>query len=199
MASCKASRRLEMRSTRRAFVSAMKRLRRTSTSAACVCSPPARRERRAVAASQRSARRPGLHAARSGAACGTSTAPRRLAERAGPAQRRRPQGRRGRAARPARGVGGVDLVGDPQAALLWVSRSQRHLASQLAERGYRVDHTVVERVLKDMGFSLKATPRPARAASIPIAMPSSSISMHVSPASDGPASRRSRSIPRKRS
>ncbi len=39
--------------------------------------------------------------------------------------------------------------------------------------------------------------RPASAASIPIAMPSSIISMHVSPASGGTASRRSRSIPRK--
>jgi Rhodopirellula transposase DDE domain len=48
------------------------------------------------------------------------------------------------------------IRGDPQAALLWVSRSQRHLASQLAVRGYRVDHTVVGRLLKDMGFSLQA-------------------------------------------
>ena len=48
------------------------------------------------------------------------------------------------------------IRGDPQAALLWVSRSQRHLARQLAERGYRVDHTVVGRLLKDMGFSLQA-------------------------------------------
>jgi hypothetical protein len=48
------------------------------------------------------------------------------------------------------------IRGDPQAALLWVSRSQRHLAGQLAERGYRVDHTVVGRLLKDMGFSLQA-------------------------------------------
>jgi hypothetical protein len=48
------------------------------------------------------------------------------------------------------------IRGDPQAALLWVSRSQRHLASQLAERGYHVDHTVVGRLLKDMGFSLQA-------------------------------------------
>jgi hypothetical protein len=48
------------------------------------------------------------------------------------------------------------IRGDPQAALLWVSRSQRHLAEQLAVRGYRVDHTVIGRLLKDMGFSLQA-------------------------------------------
>ena len=48
------------------------------------------------------------------------------------------------------------IRGDPQAALLWVSRSQRHLAGQLAVRDFHVDHTVVGRLLKDMGFSLQA-------------------------------------------
>ena len=48
------------------------------------------------------------------------------------------------------------IRGDPQAALLWGSRSQRHLAGQLAERGYPVDHTVVGRLLKNMSFSLQA-------------------------------------------
>ena len=51
---------------------------------------------------------------------------------------------------------GSAIRGDPQAALLWVSRSQRHLAAELAARGYRVSHTVVRRLLKDMGFSLQA-------------------------------------------
>jgi hypothetical protein len=36
-----------------------------------------------------------------------------------------------------------------------VSRSQRHLAGQLAARGFRVHHTVVGRLLKDMGYSLQ--------------------------------------------
>ncbi len=48
------------------------------------------------------------------------------------------------------------IRGDPQAALLWVSRSQRHLACQLAARGFHAHHTVVGRLLKDMGFSLQA-------------------------------------------
>jgi hypothetical protein len=48
------------------------------------------------------------------------------------------------------------IRGDPEASLLWVSRSQRHLAADLAARGYRVSHTVVRRLLKDMGFSLQA-------------------------------------------
>jgi hypothetical protein len=46
--------------------------------------------------------------------------------------------------------------GDPQATLLWVSRSQRHLAAALAEQGYRVSPNLVGRLLKDLGFSLQA-------------------------------------------
>ena len=48
------------------------------------------------------------------------------------------------------------IRGDPQAALLWVSRSQRHLAAALAEQGFAVSHKVVGRLLADMGFSLQA-------------------------------------------
>jgi Rhodopirellula transposase DDE domain len=48
------------------------------------------------------------------------------------------------------------IRGDPEAPLLWVSRSQRHLASELAKRGYHVHHTVVGRLLKDLGYSLQA-------------------------------------------
>lgn len=46
--------------------------------------------------------------------------------------------------------------GDPQAALLWVSRSQRHLAAALGEQGYQVSANLVGRLLKDLGFSLQA-------------------------------------------
>ena len=45
--------------------------------------------------------------------------------------------------------------GDPQAALLWVSRSQRHLASALTAQGYQVSANLVGRLLKDLGFSLQ--------------------------------------------
>jgi hypothetical protein len=48
------------------------------------------------------------------------------------------------------------IRGDPQAALLWVSRSQRHLATALVEQGYRVSPDLVGRLLKDLGFSLQA-------------------------------------------
>ena len=44
------------------------------------------------------------------------------------------------------------LRGDPEAALLWVSKSQDHLAKALAEKGYSVSRKVVGRLLRDMGF-----------------------------------------------
>jgi hypothetical protein len=46
--------------------------------------------------------------------------------------------------------------GDPEADLLWVSRSQRHLAAELAAKRYRVSANLVGRLLKDLGFSLQA-------------------------------------------
>ena len=46
--------------------------------------------------------------------------------------------------------------GDPQAGLLWVSRSHRHLSAALAEQGFRASRSLVGRLLKDLGFSLQA-------------------------------------------
>lgn len=48
------------------------------------------------------------------------------------------------------------IRGDPEAALLWVSKSQRHLASALAERGFTASQTLVGRLLRRLGFSLQA-------------------------------------------
>ena len=48
------------------------------------------------------------------------------------------------------------IRGDPEAALLWVSKSQRHLASALAERGFTVGQKLVGRLLRRLGFSLQA-------------------------------------------
>jgi hypothetical protein len=44
------------------------------------------------------------------------------------------------------------LRGDPEAALLWVSKSQEHLAAALVEKGYDVSRKIVGRLLRDMGF-----------------------------------------------
>lgn len=48
------------------------------------------------------------------------------------------------------------IRGDPEATLLWVSRSQRHLSAALAEQGYQASANLVGRLLKDLGFSLQA-------------------------------------------
>jgi hypothetical protein len=46
--------------------------------------------------------------------------------------------------------------GDPQATLLWVSRSQRHLSAALAKQGHHASRSLVGRLLNDLGFSLQA-------------------------------------------
>jgi hypothetical protein len=48
------------------------------------------------------------------------------------------------------------IRGDPEAALLWVSKSQRHLARALAERGFTASQKLVGRLLQRLGFSLQA-------------------------------------------
>jgi len=48
------------------------------------------------------------------------------------------------------------LRGDPEADLLWVSKSQRHLAKALCRQGYFVTYKIVGRLLREMGFSLQA-------------------------------------------
>lgn len=48
------------------------------------------------------------------------------------------------------------IRGDPQAALLWVSKSQRHLAAALGGCGFEVSHKLVGRLLVRLGFSLQA-------------------------------------------
>ena len=45
------------------------------------------------------------------------------------------------------------LRGDPEADLLWVSKSQRHLAKALCRQGYSVTYKIVGRLLREMGFS----------------------------------------------
>src|SRR6185437_4722465 len=44
----------------------------------------------------------------------------------------------------------------PEAALLWVSKSQRHLSAALAELGFSAGQKLVGRLLKRLGFSLQA-------------------------------------------
>src|SRR3954465_10766031 len=48
------------------------------------------------------------------------------------------------------------IRGDPEAALLWVSKSQRHPARPLPERGFAAGQKLVGRLLRRLGFSLQA-------------------------------------------
>lgn len=52
----------------------------------------------------------------------------------------------------------VDPVtrGDPEIAMHWSSKSTRKIAADLKENGYNVSHTVVAKILKEMGYSLQA-------------------------------------------
>jgi Rhodopirellula transposase DDE domain len=46
--------------------------------------------------------------------------------------------------------------GDPESLLLWTSRSVRHLATELRQRGHAVHFTTVARLLGLLGYSLQA-------------------------------------------
>ncbi|WP_209882196.1 ISAzo13 family transposase [Rhizobium leguminosarum] len=59
------------------------------------------------------------------------------------------------------------IRGDPEAALLWVSRSQRHLAGALAQRGFTASQKLVGRLLRKLGFSLQANKKTLEGASHP--------------------------------
>src|SRR5208282_1352747 len=59
------------------------------------------------------------------------------------------------------------IRGDPEAALLWVSKSQRHLSAALAERGFIAGQKLVGRLLHRLGFSLQANSKTREGASHP--------------------------------
>jgi hypothetical protein len=59
------------------------------------------------------------------------------------------------------------IRGDPEAALRWVSKSQRHLSAALAERGFTAGQKLVGRLLKHLGFSLQANAKTREGASHP--------------------------------
>ena len=59
------------------------------------------------------------------------------------------------------------IRGDPQAALLWVSKSQRHLARALVECGFTASQKLVGRLLRRLGFSLQANQKTREGTSHP--------------------------------
>lgn len=59
------------------------------------------------------------------------------------------------------------IRGDPEAALLWVSKSQRHLSAALAEKGFTAGQKLVGRLLRRLGFSLQANSKTREGTSHP--------------------------------
>ena len=59
------------------------------------------------------------------------------------------------------------IRGDPEATLLWVSKSQRRLSAALAERGFTAGQKLVGRLLRRLGFSLQANSKTREGASHP--------------------------------
>lgn len=59
------------------------------------------------------------------------------------------------------------IRGDPEAALLWVSKSQRHLSTALSDLGFSAGQKLVGRRLKRLGFSLQANAKTREGSSHP--------------------------------
>ena len=59
------------------------------------------------------------------------------------------------------------IRGDPEAPLLWVSRSQRNLAKALVIQGFDVSHVLVARLLRKLGFSLQGNRKTREGSSHP--------------------------------
>jgi transposase len=59
------------------------------------------------------------------------------------------------------------IRGDPEAALLWVSKSQRRLAEELKKLNFHVSPKLVGRLLTKMGFSLQANSKTREGAKHP--------------------------------
>jgi hypothetical protein len=46
-------------------------------------------------------------------------------------------------------------VGDPESLLLWTSKSVRNIQGLLQERGYRVSHELIRRIMQELGYGLQ--------------------------------------------
>lgn len=54
-----------------------------------------------------------------------------------------------------------DSRGDPECALRWTTKSTRTLADELTRQGFSITHSVVAKLLADMGYSLQAAHKSA--------------------------------------
>jgi hypothetical protein len=60
-----------------------------------------------------------------------------------------------------------DSRGDPECALRWTTKSTRDLADELTTRGFEITHSVVAKLLADMGYSLQAASKSAEGSDHP--------------------------------
>jgi hypothetical protein len=134
------------------------------------CSRPVRRVRPDMAGSLRNCGRRGLRAARLIAAPENLRSGAVMFQPAGS-----PTGGGGKPATEAQpGLLEAlnDLVqsavrGDPEGALVWVSKSQRHLSAALADLGFGAGQKLVGRLLKRLGLSLQANAKTREGTSHP--------------------------------
>lgn len=59
------------------------------------------------------------------------------------------------------------IRGDPEAPLRWVSRSQRNIAAELQRLGFQVSQKLVGRLVKQLGFSMRANAKTREGADHP--------------------------------
>jgi hypothetical protein len=57
--------------------------------------------------------------------------------------------------------------GDPMCPLRWTTKSTRNLSEELARQGFRASHTVLRRLLPEMGYSVQAPAKTVEGASHP--------------------------------
>jgi len=69
------------------------------------------------------------------------------------------------------------MMGDPMRALRWVSKSHDKLATALLAIGHKVSSSSIPRLLEGLKYCRHSNAGPRKAANIPIATPSSNISM----------------------
>jgi hypothetical protein len=62
---------------------------------------------------------------------------------------------------------GDEARGDPESPLRWTAKSVRTLAGALRERGHRVSHETVAKLLRSLGYSLQANRKMIEGASRP--------------------------------
>jgi len=54
-------------------------------------------------------------------------------------------------------IADIDSIGDPESPLRWTTKSLRNISAALKEKGYKISHTKIGKILKQYGFSLQAT------------------------------------------